>query len=74
MTRWHNGYVTTFKYVFFSLLGAGAVAIAASWGARASLVYLSFVGLTAITSYGAAVASELLRRVSARRFAPPHAR
>ncbi len=66
--------MTTFKYAFFALLGVGALAIATSWGVRASLVYLSFVGLTAVTSYGAAAASELLRRVSARRFAPPQPR
>jgi hypothetical protein len=60
-----------FKLLFFGLLGAGAIAIALSWGGRASVVYLSFVGLAAITSYGAALASELLRQLSARRFAPP---
>ena len=62
-----------FKLVFFGLVSTGAIAVALSWGAQASFVYLSFVGLAGITSYGAAVASELLRHVSARRFAPPRA-
>lgn len=60
--------MTAFRFAFFALLATGAFAIAVSWGARASLVYLSFVGLAAMTSYGAAVASELLRKLSAKRF------
>ncbi len=65
--------MTVFKITFLTLIAAGAISIALAWGGRASFVYLSFVGLTAMTSYGAAVGSELLRWLSARRFDPPRA-
>ena len=59
-----------FKLIFFGFLVAGGSAVAVSWGGRAAVVYVWFVGLAALTSYGAAVATELLQHVSKRRFAP----